>query len=191
MEKLSYHFLQGLLFLLYYVSASLAMTTTNITTDQDALLALRAHITVQDPHQILLENWSASSPVCQWAGVTCGSRHLRVTALDLSNMNLSGIIPPQLGNMSFLVSLNMSRNNFHGELPHEFARLRRLRVLDLDVNNLNGEFPEWFGSIHQLRLLSLNNNSFTGFISPSLANVSTLETLSLSFNYLQGKTQVD
>nr|XP_027061930.1 probable LRR receptor-like serine/threonine-protein kinase At3g47570 [Coffea arabica] len=186
MEKLSYHFLQGLFFLLYYVSASLAMTTTNITTDQDALLALRAHITVQDPHQILLENWSVSSPVCQWVGVTCGSRHRRVIALDLSNMNLSGIIPPQLGNMSFLVSLNMSRNNFHGELPHEFARLRRLRVLDLDANNLGGEFPEWFGSFHQLRLLSLNNNSFTGFISTSLANVSTLETLSLSFNYLQG-----
>ncbi|CDP16049.1 unnamed protein product [Coffea canephora] len=185
MEKIFYHFLQGL-FLLYFVSASSAMTTTNITTDQDALLALRAHITSQEPHQILLKNWFVSSPVCQWVGVTCGSRHRRVIALDLSNMSLSGIIPPQLGNMSFLVSLNMSRNNFHGELPHEFARLRRLRVLDLDVNNLSGGFPEWFGSIHQLRLLSLNNNSFTGLISPSLANVSKLETLSLSFNYLQG-----
>ncbi|XP_027064425.2 uncharacterized protein [Coffea arabica] len=182
MEKIFYHFLQGL-FLLYFVSASSAMTTTNITTDQDALLALRAHITSQEPHQILLKNWSVSSPVCQWVGVTCGSRHRRVIALDLSNMSLSGIIPSQLGNMSFLVSLNLSRNNFHGELPHEFAGLRRLRVLDLDVNNLSGEFPEWFGSFHQLRLLSLNNNSFTGFISTSLANVSKLETLGLSFNY--------
>ncbi|XP_027184869.1 probable LRR receptor-like serine/threonine-protein kinase At3g47570 isoform X2 [Coffea eugenioides] len=161
------------------------MFPTNITTDQSSLLALRAHISV-DPLQILAKNWSVGSSVCHWIGVSCGSRHRRVTALDMSNMGLTGIIPPQLGNLSFLVSLDMSANNFHGELPHEFVGLRRLKLLNLSVNNLEGEFPHWIGSFPQLRRLSLRNNSFTGLIPSSISNLSKLEIISLAFNPLQG-----
>ncbi|CDP11280.1 unnamed protein product [Coffea canephora] len=152
--------------LLCFLSASLAMFPTNITTDQSSLLALRAHISV-DPLQILAKNWSVGSSVCDWIGVSCGSRHRRVTGLDISNMNLSGTLPPQLGNLSFLVSLDVSANNFHGELPHEFL-------------------PHWIGSFPQLRLLNLRNNSFTGIIPSSISNMSNLQYIRLSFNHLLG-----
>ncbi|XP_027185080.1 probable LRR receptor-like serine/threonine-protein kinase At3g47570 [Coffea eugenioides] len=185
MEKFHNLFPLGLLVLLCFLSASFAMFPTNVTTDQSSLLALRAHISV-DPLQILAKNWSVSSSVCDWIGVTCGSRHRRVTALDISNMNLSGTLPPQLGNLSFLVSLDMSANNFHGEMPHEIARLRRLKVLNLAINNLKGELPWWIGSFHQLRHLNLRNNSFTGLIPSSIANMSKLEEISLSYSLLQG-----
>ncbi|XP_027185165.1 probable LRR receptor-like serine/threonine-protein kinase At3g47570 [Coffea eugenioides] len=184
MEK--FHNLSPLgLALLCFLSASFAMLPTNITTDQSSLLALRAHISV-DPLQILAKNWSVGSSVCDWIGVSCGSRHRRVTALDISNMGLRGIIPPQLGNLSFLVSLDMSANNFHGEMPHEFVGLRRLKLLNLSVNNLEGELPWWIGSFPQLLRLSLSNNSFTGLIPSSISNLSKLEELSLSYNHLQG-----
>ncbi|KAL3523095.1 hypothetical protein ACH5RR_015929 [Cinchona calisaya] len=101
-------------------------------------------------------------------------------------MDLGGLVPPQLGNLSFIVSLDMSVNNFHGELPSELARLRRLRVLDLGVNNLSGDLPPWLASFHELQYLSLKNNSFTGVIPPSISNMSKLITLSFSFNSLQG-----
>ncbi|XP_071922652.1 uncharacterized protein [Coffea arabica] len=165
------------------------MFPTNITTDQSSLLALRAHISV-DPLQILAKNWSVGSSVCDWIGVSCGSRHRRVTALDISNMNLSGTLPPQLGNLSFLVSIDMSANNFHGELPHEFVGLRRLKLLNLSFNNLEGEFPPWIGSFPQLHRLFLRNNSFTGLIPSSISNLSKLESISLSFNRLQGNIPI-
>nr|XP_027108809.1 receptor kinase-like protein Xa21 [Coffea arabica] len=161
------------------------MAAPNITSDQSALLSLKAKIT-GDPHEILASNWSATSSVCDWRGVTCGSRHRRVTALNISNLGLTGTIPPQLGNLSFLMSLDMSRNNFYGELPHELIRLSRLRVLSLGINMLGGNIPSWVGSFQQLRQFSLRNNSFTGFIPPSISNMSKLETFNLQFNSLQG-----
>ncbi|KAL3523123.1 hypothetical protein ACH5RR_015957 [Cinchona calisaya] len=101
-------------------------------------------------------------------------------------MDLGGLVPPQLGNLSFLVSLDMSINNFYGELPSELARLRRLRVLDLGDNNLNGDLPPWLGNFHELLHLSLKYNSFTGLVPPSISNMSKLISIRLSFNSLQG-----
>lgn len=170
--------------LLCFLSASLVLSTTNITTDKSSLLTLQAHFT--EPHQILAKNWSATSSVCHWIGVTCGSRHQRVTGLNISNMNLTGILPPEMGNLSFLLSLDMHRNDFHGEVPHEIAHLRQLKLLDLGVNNLQGELPRWIGSFSQLRHLYLDQNSFTGFIPSSISNMSKLATLDLYNNSLQG-----
>ncbi|XP_027185102.1 probable LRR receptor-like serine/threonine-protein kinase At3g47570 [Coffea eugenioides] len=184
MEKFHSHSPLGIV-LLCFLSTSLAISPTNFSTDQSSLLALKAHISV-DTLQILAKNWSIGSSVCDWIGVSCGSRHHRVAALNISNMGLNGAIPPQLGNLSFLVSLDMSMNNFHGELPHEFAGLSRLKLLNLGVNNLEGEFPHWIGSFPQLRRLSLSNNKFTGLIPSSISNMSKLKEISLSYNLLQG-----
>lgn len=112
-----------------------AMAATNISTDESALLALKSHITM-DPDSILERNWSISSistatSVCEWIGVTCGnnSHHgIRVTGLNMLNMDLTGTIPSEFGNLSFLVYLNLGYNNFHGVLPEGMARLRRFEV---------------------------------------------------------------
>ncbi|KAL2489368.1 putative LRR receptor-like serine/threonine-protein kinase [Forsythia ovata] len=160
----------------------------NISTDESALLAFKSRMmSTTDPSKILIKNWSASTPVCVWIGVTCGLRHQRVTTLDISSMNLSGNIPSQLGNLSFLVSINLSKNFFYGSLPQELIRLRRLQIIDFGVNSFSGQIPSWFGFLHKLQVLYLRNNSFTGFIPPSLSNISTLQNLDLSFNPLQGK----
>ncbi|XP_059294509.1 probable LRR receptor-like serine/threonine-protein kinase At3g47570 [Lycium ferocissimum] len=129
-------------------TCSLAM---NISTDQSSLLTLKAHIT-SDPHHILSTNWSSSTSVCNWIGITCGSRHLRVTVVNISDMGFTGIVRPQLGNLSFLVSIDLSYNNFHGERPPEFSRLRKLRVIDLSFNNFTGEIPKFLGDFQQRRI---------------------------------------
>lgn len=165
----------------------MAATITNISTDQSALLALKAHIT-RDPNNVLAKNWSSSSttPVCNWVGVTCGSRHLRVTVLDLSFMNLTGTIPPHLGNLSFLVELRFHNNSFHGSLPHELACLRRIKLISYGYNNLEGEIPSFLGSLPHLESLYLYNNQFKGTTQTSIFNSSSLRVLHLSDNQLSG-----
>lgn len=158
-------------------------TPPNLTTDQAALLAFKNHIT-SDPYDFLSKNWSVSSSVCDWIGVTC--RHSRVAALNIPNIGLTGTLPSHLGNLSFLVSLTLSDNHFRGTLPPELAHLRRLKTLTITNNDFTGGIPTWFGSMTELRALSLSSNSFSGLIPPSLSNLSKLEFLSLSYNSLQG-----
>ncbi|KAF3648118.1 putative triacylglycerol lipase 2-like [Capsicum annuum] len=135
------------LFTLFLLMASSVMTQTNITTDQLALLSLKSQI-ISDLFHFLDESWSPATSVCHWVGVTCGSRHQRVKSLNLSNMALTGWIPREFANLSFLVSLDMGSNNFHGNLPREMARLRWLKFLDLSVNNFSGKVLSWFGFLH-------------------------------------------
>ena len=99
----------------YLTAGALAIAHTNFSTDQSALLALKAHIT-SDPQNILTVNWSSASNsnICNWIGVSCGARHNRVTTLNLSHIGLAGVIPPHLGNLSFLVELGLENNHFHG-----------------------------------------------------------------------------
>ncbi|TYJ48352.1 hypothetical protein E1A91_A01G055800v1 [Gossypium mustelinum] len=150
----------ALLLLKFVVSFSIK-TTTNISTDQSALLALKAHI-INDSRNLLTTNCSIAFSVCKWIGVTCGSRHQRVIALDLSNMNLSGTVSPHIGNLSFLTLLNMKNNKFHGPLVAQLANLHRVKYIELSFNGFYGEIPSWFGSFPKLQYLFLSHNNFTG-----------------------------
>ncbi|KAK3206844.1 hypothetical protein Dsin_020890 [Dipteronia sinensis] len=80
----------------------------------------KAHIT-NDPHNFLADNWTASTSVCNSVGITCDSQNNRVIALNLTSMNLTGTIPPQVGNLSFLVQLRLKNNSFYGSLPMDRA----------------------------------------------------------------------
>ncbi|KAL6288451.1 hypothetical protein ACE6H2_005961 [Prunus campanulata] len=159
-------------------------TQTNITTDQAALLALRSHIT-GDPLNILV-NWSTTTSVCNWVGVTCGAHHLRVASLNLSHRGFIGTIPPHLGNLSFLVALSFNNNSFHSTLPHELSYLRRLRFISFGYNNFMGSIPSWFGSFPKLQIFYLYGNNFSGSIPATIFNLSTLQVIDLSINQLSG-----
>ncbi|KAF5462790.1 hypothetical protein F2P56_018768 [Juglans regia] len=158
----------------------------NITTDKSALLALKAHVSSKDPHHVFISNWSSNTPICTWVGVSCGSKHLRVKALNLSYMDLVGTIPPHIGNLSFLVSLSIGNNSFHGSLPNELSRLYRLQFLDLSYNEFSGEIPPWMGLLNKLQTLFLCGNNFEGSIPQSLSNISSLQRINLAYNQLSG-----
>ncbi|XP_017980397.1 PREDICTED: LRR receptor-like serine/threonine-protein kinase EFR [Theobroma cacao] len=167
----------------------LSIESPNITSDQLALLALKSHVTF-DPQNLLASNWSSATSVCNWIGITCGSRHRRVTTLNLFGMGLVGTIPPHLGNLSFLSRLSMGNNSFHGSLPNQLANLRRLNFINFAHNNISGEIPSWFSSFTQLQNLFLQGNNFTGVISSSLCHLPKLEIMRLNTNSLQGQIPV-
>ncbi|KAL4334529.1 hypothetical protein GQ457_07G015140 [Hibiscus cannabinus] len=162
-----------------------AISVRNLSTDQFALVQFKDHIL--DPENVLANSWKASTSVCKWVGVSCGVIHQRVAALNLTNLNLTGNIPPHLGNLSFLVSLDFSRNHFFGHLPEELGHLHRLRIVKLSFNDLNGEIPPWFGNLHRVKMLEMGSNNFTGTIPQTLVNMSNLEILNLGSNQLFGQ----
>ncbi|CAL2279207.1 unnamed protein product [Prunus armeniaca] len=179
-------FLLSITLLLVHHSSicTVGATQTNITSDQSALLALKSHIT-SDPHNILV-NWSTTTSVCNWVGITCGARHLRVASLNLLYMSFIGTIPPHLGNLSFLVALSFKNNSFHGTLPHELSYLRRLKLISFGFNNFMGSIPSWFGSFPKLQTFNLYGNQFSGTIPSTIFNLSTLQNIDLSANKLSG-----
>ncbi|XP_052486470.1 receptor-like protein 34 isoform X2 [Gossypium raimondii] len=175
--------------LLNFVVSFSTKITTNISTDQSALLALKAHVI--DRQNLLTTNWSSAFNICKWIGVTCGSRHRRVIALDLSNMSLSGIVPPHIGNLSSLTWLNMRNNNFHGSLPVQLVNLHRLKYIRLSFNSFFGEIPPWFGSFPRLQYLSLSYNNFIGEIPLDMfQGLPRLQVLYLAVNRLSGKIPI-
>ncbi|KAK7300540.1 hypothetical protein RJT34_11386 [Clitoria ternatea] len=177
-------------------------------TDKLALLALKEKLTNGVPDS--LPSWNHSLHFCEWQGVECGHRHIRVTGLHLQNQNWGGTLCPALGNLTFLRSLNLSNINLRDEIPRQIGRLKRLKFLDLSNNNLQGEVPieltncsnlevltllynkltgkvpTWFGSMVQLTKLKLGANDLVGTIPPYLGNLSSLKLISLSRNHLKG-----
>ncbi|XP_027155990.1 receptor-like protein 35 [Coffea eugenioides] len=183
MERACYYFPVGLL----VATSLLAVGTGDIITDKSDLVAFKNHI-VLDPHSIVAKNWSISSSVCDWIGVTCDFGRQRVVALNISNMGFAGTIPPQLGNLSFLVSVDMSNNNFYGHLPKGMSHLRRLSFMALGNNILTGEIPSWLGVLDRLQYLSLRENNFVGHLPANICdNLPNLKKLDLYWNQLSGQ----
>ncbi|KAL8482314.1 hypothetical protein ACS0TY_028473 [Phlomoides rotata] len=174
------------LYFSYFFTLSSSTPNFNFTTDKYALLAFRNTIT-SDPHGLLRGNWSSNISFCNWIGVSCGTKHRRITAFNISGFYLGGTIAPHLGNLTFLQSLDLSYNSFTGLMPSELSNLRRLKELNVGFNSLSStKIPSWLGCLSQLRHLYLNNNTFSGTIPLSLFNISRLQTLDMCYNFLDG-----
>ncbi|XP_049343335.1 probable LRR receptor-like serine/threonine-protein kinase At3g47570 [Solanum verrucosum] len=171
-----------LLVLLTYL---LDTNASNISTDEAALLAFKAHIT-SDPNGMLSKNWTKGTHVCNWIGISCSSRHQRVTSLDLNGLRLRGSIATEIGNLSFLSFLDIGNNSIHGKIPDELGYLRRLKYLSLSMNNLTGQIPASLGLLRRLESLDLSENDLLGSVPSSIFNVSSLKVINLIYNALSG-----
>ena len=132
-------------------------------------------------------NWSGGTTIASWDGVTLSGSPLRVTSLALSDSQLTGTIPPELGNLNNLERLNLTRNQLTGPIPPELSLLTNLQLLALGGNQLTGPIPTWLGSLAKLQELQLWGNQFTGAIPPELGNLPGLVKLGLSGNRLTGQ----
>ena len=104
-------------------------------------------------------NWSETTPITQWDGVSLGGTPQRVTRLNLAGKGLSGTIPPVLGRLSMLTHLNLRSNDgLTGGIPSELGYLSNLRVLNLHSNSHSGSIPDLSG-MSSLEELYLPNNA--------------------------------
>ncbi|KAH9612283.1 hypothetical protein KSS87_015502, partial [Heliosperma pusillum] len=149
----------------------------------DALIALKNSLS--NPDQVL-ESWDPNLvDPCTFFHVTCDSDN-HVTRLDLGNLNLSGHLVPDLGNLEHLQYLELFKNNIQGSIPPELANLENLISLDLYNNNISGNIPSELGKLKSLLFLRLNDNHLSGRIPRELTNLSTLKVMDLSNNNLCG-----
>ncbi|MCR9286125.1 MAG: glycoside hydrolase family 9 protein [Bacteroidetes bacterium] len=79
---------------------------------------------------------------------------------------LHGIV---LDGNSQVVEINLSNNNLQGNIPSELGDLTNLTALNLDNNGLAGDIPSSFGNLSNLVQFDISNNSLTGCYDPALA----------------------
>ena len=130
-------------------------------------------------------NWKTTAPVGEWHGVTTDADG-RVTGLHLNFNNLTGRIPPALGDLARLRELSLSDNEFTGPVPAWLGSMTGLRSLYLRGNALTGPIPRELGRLVNLERLSLSGNALTGPVPAWLGNLTGLRSLELSRNALTG-----
>ncbi|KAJ1274452.1 hypothetical protein BS78_05G062600 [Paspalum vaginatum] len=198
-----------LLLVLSAISASSSMPMPSdgdrsSETDLAALLTFKGQLS--DPHAVLASNWTTGTSFCLWLGNLSffsilnltnanltGSipgelgRLRRLKSLSLGGNGLSGSIPPAIGNLTMLQKLSLEWNHLSGLLPVELKNLHRLVYIDLEKNDLNESIPiDLFSSTPMLVYINLGNNSFSGPVPYSIGSLPMLELVSLEFNHLAG-----
>ena len=104
---------------------------------------------------------------------------------------LSGSIPPELGNLTNLQYLDLYCNQLSGSIPPELGNLANLQDLYLYSNQLSGSIPPELGNLANLQYLDLYVNQLSGSIPPELGNLANLQRLFLSSNPLSGSLPQD
>ncbi|TVU09276.1 hypothetical protein EJB05_42737, partial [Eragrostis curvula] len=108
---------------------------TTFSKDFDAIMAIKFEYGVK-------KNWTGDPCFPDyWNGVKCSKTSgntTRITSLDLSNSNLSGMISTNFTLLTALENLDLSYNKLSGSIPDSLPSLPSLRVLNLSGNHLSG-----------------------------------------------------
>jgi Leucine-rich repeat (LRR) protein len=119
-----------------------------------------------------------------WLGITCDPGNTTVQMINLSENNLNGTLPPELGNLPNLQDLALGLNQLSGNIPPELGNLTKLHFLSFYSNQLNGNIPPELGNLADLQWLTLAGNQLIGNIPPELGNLVNLQYIDLSYNQI-------
>ncbi|KAL6329521.1 hypothetical protein AAG906_021529 [Vitis piasezkii] len=127
---------------------------------------------------------------------TCHITQLKVYALDVV-----GVIPDELWNLTFLTNLNLGQNYLTGHLSASIGNLTSMQYLSLGINALSGSFlGTWtllgqttsrfsaveIGNLVKLEQLYFDSSGVSGEIPSTFANLQSLTTVWASDNELTG-----
>ena len=93
------------------------------------------YFSTNGPEWVNNQGWLASPSICEWAGLRCEEDKL--VSFQLPANNLTGDFPDFIGTMPHLESLDLSNNNLSGIVPFSVAQ----RASDLLSCNLVGNSP--------------------------------------------------
>ncbi|KAJ6303394.1 hypothetical protein OIU77_017297 [Salix suchowensis] len=110
-----------------------------------------------------------------------------LSVLELSNNNLSGKLPPCLGNKSStILVLSLGDNSFSGDIPETFTSGCSLRFVDFSQNKLEGKIPRSLANCAKLEILNLEQNKIIDVFPSWLGILPDLRVLILRSNGLHG-----
>ena len=87
--------------------------------------------------------------------------------LDPAFSGLTGVIPPEIGNLVNLGILKLQNNQLTGDIPSEIGNLTNLGTLKLQNNQLIS-IPESICNIYSNLVFTVNNNSICGTLPSCL-----------------------
>ena len=105
----------------------------------------------------------------------------------MSESNLTGSIPPEIGNLTSLEWLALGQNNLTGSIPPEIGKLTNLESLFLEnlfddgsePVRLSGPIPPELGKLTNLRSLQMAGHHFEGSLPSELGNLINLEQINI------------
>ena len=137
----------------------LDISTTNQTSNvasQDSLALVTLYNSTGGDNWTNKTNWLTGN-VEVWHGVTVTNN--RVSEINLSENNLVGSIPPELGQLTNLSSLWLSSNQLIGDIPPEFGQL--INLIDLRLENNKLSCLTNLSALTKLTTFNISSNSFT------------------------------
>jgi RHS repeat-associated protein len=171
-----------------------------------ALIAL--YNSTNGPGWTYKNGWSTANPnvvqsVEGWYGVlTDAAGH--ITHLDLdgvqdyswytnplgyqeySGNNLTGTVPSQIGNLTYLILLNLGGNNLTGSFPNQLSQLSNLLHFIIPDNQFTGSFPSSISNCTNLIRIFAEFNQFSGSIPVEITTLKNLRGMQLDHNNFSG-----
>ncbi|KAL6629381.1 hypothetical protein ACP70R_029146 [Stipagrostis hirtigluma subsp. patula] len=109
-----------------------------------------------------------------------------IISLQLMRLNLSGVLPDETVNLTYLRYLDLSRNFIQGPIPASWADLPVFN-LSLQGNRISGTLPKELGRMPMVKSIQLEGNQIEGPIPPELGNIISLERFFISANNITGE----
>ncbi|KAL4271707.1 hypothetical protein GQ457_13G004670 [Hibiscus cannabinus] len=136
-------------------------------------------------------SWNFTIATVVESGIVCncsdGNNTIcHVTQILIKGHNLTGILPPELGNLTHLEVIDLTRNYLNGSIPSSLSQLP-LTSLSLLGNRLSGPIPGEIGDIPTLEGLVLEDNLLGGSLPSNLGNLGRLSRLLLAANNFTGR----
>ncbi|CAM8973902.1 unnamed protein product [Rhodiola kirilowii] len=162
-----------------------ALSATAKCNLEDRKVLFQIKTALNNPYH--LASWRTDLDCCSWYCVDCDPITHRITALTIFSGNISGQIPPQVGNLPYLETLIFRHlTNVTGTIPSTISNLKHLKMVRLSYTNLSGTIPEFFSTLSNLTYLDLSFNDLTGPLPKSINKLTNLGALHFDRNKLTG-----
>uniref|UniRef100_A0A0E0G3Z9 non-specific serine/threonine protein kinase n=1 Tax=Oryza nivara TaxID=4536 RepID=A0A0E0G3Z9_ORYNI len=100
-----------------------------------------------------------------------------VISLELMRQNLSGVLPEEVVNLTYLTNLSLQGNRISGTVPKELGRMPFLKSIFISANDITGELPSTFSRLTNMTDLDMQGTLMSGPIPPEISLLNNLTEL--------------
>nr|GMC53331.1 probable LRR receptor-like serine/threonine-protein kinase At1g56140 isoform X1 [Ipomoea batatas] len=116
----------------------------------------------------------------------CSSTPCRITSMKVYALDVTGVIPDELWNLTSLIDLDLGQNYLTGTLSPSIGNLRGMQYLSLGINALSGELPKELELLTEIRSFAIGSNNFSGPLPSGLGNWKSLTQIYMDASGVSG-----